>query len=90
MSNQFYLGQNYPNPFNPSTTIDYSIAQKLLVNLKVYDVLGREVAVLVNNSLKPTESYSEVFTANNLPSGVYFYRLTAGEFYQTKKLILFK
>ena len=83
----FTLEQNYPNPFNPSTTIEFSIPKESFVTLKVYDLLGREVATLVNEKL-PTGTYSRVFNAENLSSGVYFYRLEAKNFSQTRKLIL--
>ncbi len=94
----FKLSQNYPNPFNPTTTISYVIARSeatrqsttgLLVQLKVYDALGREVATLVNKEQAPGK-YSVQFNATNLPSGIYFYTLRAGNFKQTKKMILMK
>ncbi len=85
----FYLGQNYPNPFNPTTTVHYSIPQRSNVSLKVYDVLGNEVATLVNEE-KIAGSYEVEFKAENLSSGIYFYTLQAGSFTQTKKLILMK
>ncbi len=85
----FKLSQNYPNPFNPVTTINYSIPSNGNVQLKVYDILGREVASLVNETKTPG-NYKVNFNANNLASGVYFYRLQAGNFIQTKKMILMK
>jgi hypothetical protein len=85
----YELSQNYPNPFNPVTTIDYSIGSPGLATLKVYDMLGIEVASLVNEN-KETGSYSVEFNAGNLPSGIYVYRLTADKFVETKKLILLK
>ena len=85
----FYLSQNYPNPFNPTTTISYSIKENGLVQLKVYDILGREVAELVNEK-KPSGNYSVGFNAKNLSSGIYFYRLTSGNFSDTKELIIVK
>ncbi len=85
----FKLFQNYPNPFNPSTTIRYSIPASEFVTLKVYDVLGNEVATLVNEE-KPAGSYETEFNAVGLSSGIYFYQLQAGNFTQTKKLILMK
>ena len=94
---KFALSQNYPNPFNPNTTIKYSIPSVASgfslsnVTLKVYDILGREVATLVNEQQKP--GYYEVqFTSNNvqLTSGVYFYRIQAGDFVETKKMILLR
>ncbi len=85
----FYLVQNYPNPFNPSTIISYHLLASSVVSLKVYDVLGREVETLVNER-QNSGSHSVIFNACNLPSGVYFYRLQAGAFTQTKKMILMK
>jgi len=94
----FQLSQNYPNPFNPSTSIQYAISSTQLVTLKVYDLLGREVATLVNEE-KPAGSYSVEFRMQNLPtgqaglelsSGIYFYKLQAGSFVETKKMILMK
>ncbi len=86
---QFTLYQNYPNPFNPSTTIKYSIPKASLVSLKVYDILGREVASLVNEE-KPAGNYKAVFNASSFASGVYFYRIQAGSFIAIKKLLLLK
>ncbi len=86
---QFSLEQNYPNPFNPSTTIKYSIPTSEFVSLKVYDVLGNEVATLVNEQ-KPAGSYEIDFNATDLSSGIYLYTLQAGSYTQTKKLILMK
>ena len=85
----FNLEQNYPNPFNPSTSIQYTIRNSQFVSLKVYDVLGNEVATIVNEE-KPIGSYVVNFNANGLASGVYFYRLQAGSFNQTKKFILMR
>ena len=85
----FSLEQNYPNPFNPSTTIRYAIPNGGLVTLKVYDILGREVATLVNEE-KPAGTYQVSFDASSLSSGIYFYRLKSGEFEQTKKFVLMK
>ena len=85
----FSLDQNYPNPFNPSTTISYSIPASSFVTLKVYDVLGNEIATLVN-AQKLEGSYKIMFDAANLPTGIYFYRLQAGSFVETKKMILLK
>jgi len=72
----YRLEQNYPNPFNPSTVISYQLAGQSHVTLRVYDLLGREVAVLVNE-VKSAGNYTATFNASNFPSGVYFYRLTA-------------
>ncbi len=85
----FALLQNYPNPFNPSTNIEYSIPFAGHVNMKVYDVVGREVATLVNEE-KEAGDFKVTFDAKNLPSGVYFYRLTTKNAIQTKKIVLMK
>lgn len=86
---KFALEQNYPNPFNPSTTIQYSIGSKQFVRLKVYDVLGNEIITLVNEE-KPAGTYSSEFNALNFSSGIYYYKITAGNFSQTKKMICIK
>jgi beta-glucanase (GH16 family) len=86
---EFVLYQNYPNPFNPSTTIRFYIPKSEHVTLKVFDVLGREVATLVNGELNPGE-HSVVYKAKGLASGMYFYRLQAGTYHDTKKLLLLK
>lgn len=83
------LSQNYPNPFNPSTVIGYVLPINSHVTLKVYDVLGREVRTLVDARQGPGE-HSVVFDASGLPSGVYFYRMNAGNFRDVKKLIVVK
>ena len=83
------LLSNYPNPFNPTTTITYSLKDAGLVNIKVYDILGSEVAELVNEN-KEAGYYSLEFDASNLPSGFYIYKLQAGNFVDTKKMILLK
>jgi hypothetical protein len=85
----YALSSNYPNPFNPTTTIDYSIKLPGAVTLKVFDMLGTEVATLVNERKEPG-NYSVTFNASELPSGIYFYTLTSGNFTATKKLILLK
>lgn len=87
----FALEQNFPNPFNPTTKIQFSTASKQLITLIVYDVLGNQVATLVNEE-KTAGNYEIIFDAKNidLPSGVYFYKLNAGNFSETKKLILMK
>jgi serine protease len=85
----YALLQNYPNPFNPTTTIQFSIVNSQYTILKVYDVLGREVATLVNEMRQPG-TYSVPFDARNLASGVYMYRLEAGSFIQTRKLLLLR
>jgi|GEM_PF-2104337 len=86
---KFELSQNYPNPFNPSTTIAYSLPQAGNVTLKIYDALGREVATLVND-FKSEGEYRVQFNGSSLSSGMYFYRLQAGSFVETKKLVLMK
>ena len=94
---EFILEQNYPNPFNPGTKIHYTIPsviasrtkQSQLVTLKVFDVLGKEVATLVNEE-KPAGSYEVEFNAASLSSGIYFYKIQAGSFVETKKMILMK
>jgi len=85
----FSLSQNYPNPFNPSTTISYQLPVSKHVTLKVYDILGREVATLVDG-FKSAGSYEVRFNASELSSGVYFMRLTAGTFSSTRKIMLTK
>lgn len=85
----FSLKQNYPNPFNPSTTIKFSLPKESFVHLVVYDELGREAAVLVNEDLKGG-TYDINFDASELTSGIYFYKLSAGNFVETKKMMLIK
>jgi hypothetical protein len=85
----FRLYQNYPNPFNPSTTIKYSIPNAGNISLKVYDVLGKEIATLVNEE-KSSGNYEVEFNASNLTSGIYFYQLKTGNFIETKKMILLR
>jgi len=87
--NNYTLSQNYPNPFNPSTSIHYQFPELSFVTLKVYDVLGREVTILVNEE-KPAGIYEVEFDGVNLPSGIYLYRLYAGNFIETKKMVLLK
>lgn len=86
---RFTLHQNYPNPFNPETNIRFDILYKGDVALKVYDNLGREIQTLVNENLSPG-SYKVDFNASSLPSGAYFYRLTANDFTQTRKMMIIK
>ena len=90
----FILKQNYPNPFNPSTTIRYEIPEQSFVTIKVYDVLGNEIVTLLNEE-KSAGSYEVTFDSHsgnvrNLTSGIYFYKLQAGSFVETKKMILLK
>jgi hypothetical protein len=86
---EYILDQNYPNPFNPSTKITYSIKEEGLVTLKIYDVLGKEIATLVNES-KPEGIYEAEFNASQLPSGMYIYKIQAGSFSDVKKMLLTK
>jgi hypothetical protein len=86
---EFDLSQNYPNPFNPTTKIEYSIHKKSKVRLVVYDLLGREIEVLVNNEQNPGK-HQVVFSSANLTSGIYFYKLSADNHNMTKKMMLMK
>ena len=86
---KYNLSQNYPNPFNPSTTIKYSIPKQSTVTLKVFDVLGSEVATIVNGE-QSQGKYEVEFDSNNLTSGIYFYRLHVGDYVNTRKMILLK
>ena len=86
---EYELTQNYPNPFNPQTTINYQLPRDGMVTLKIYDMLGEEVTTLVNE-FKTTGRYNIIFDGSNLASGVYFYRLEAGNFSDSKKFILMK
>jgi hypothetical protein len=86
---QFELFQNYPNPFNPSTKIEFNLPTDEFVNLIVYDVLGKIITTLVNEQ-KHTGSYEVIFDASDLPSGVFFYKLTAGEYVNIKKMVVIK
>ncbi len=85
----FLLQQNYPNPFNPTATIEYHVPVSGFVTLGVYDVLGREITLLVNEN-KSVGRHSVTFDATDLPGGVYFYRMQAGQFQETRKLVLLK
>ena len=85
----YSLEQNYPNPFNPSTTINFSIGQVTNVKLRVYNILGQQVMTLVDTRMTPGP-HSVVFDAAKLASGVYFYRLDAGDFMSVKKMLLLK
>ncbi len=86
---KYDLLQNYPNPFNPATTISYAIPHRSDVSLKVYNITGQEIAVLVNG-VKDAGEYSVSFNAESLSSGIYFYKITAGQFTSVRKMILIK
>jgi hypothetical protein len=86
---EFTLSQNYPNPFNPSTTIEYQITKSGMTTLKVYNVLGQEVATLVDGVVS-AGSHEATFDASRLSSGIYFYTLRSGSFVETKKMVLLK
>jgi len=89
MVETFILKQNYPNPFNAITTISYQLPERSWVTLKVFDILGKEVAKLVNEE-KPAGNIEVIFNASNLSSGIYFYTLHSGDFTSTRKLVLLK
>jgi hypothetical protein len=89
IARSFKLEQNYPNPFNPSTMIEFSIPAESRVALKVYNILGQEVATLVNESLL-AGNHAVKFDASRFATGVYLYRITAGSFVSTKKMLLLK
>jgi hypothetical protein len=86
---EFLLFQNYPNPFNPTTIITYQIKESDYVQLKVYDVLCHEVALLVDK-VQPSGYYQLTFDGNNLSDGIYFYRLQCGNYVDVKKMVLVK
>jgi hypothetical protein len=86
---EFALAQNHPNPFNPATKIDFSLREECEVNLAVYNVLGQKVATLVNGRMVAGE-HSVNWDARDVGSGVYFYRLTAGDFIETKQMLMLK
>jgi len=85
----YFLGQNYPNPFNSSTNVQFQIVKEGRVKLGIYDILGREVSVLVND-IRQAGIHKEIFDAGNLSSGIYFYKMTAGDFSDIKKMIILK
>ena len=86
---KYSLEQNYPNPFNPSTVIEYQIPAESRVSLKVFDVLGREVKTIVDKN-QSAGKYKINFNAGRLSNGIYYYRLTSGNFVKTKKMIVLK
>ena len=86
---QYFLAQNYPNPFNPSTKIKFGLKDASVVSLKVYDILGNEVATLINE-FRDAGDYEVNFNSVHLSSGIYFYKLTANGFAETRKMILEK
>ncbi|MBK8552548.1 MAG: T9SS type A sorting domain-containing protein [Ignavibacteria bacterium] len=86
---KFLLHQNFPNPFNPITVINYTLAVSINVNLIIYDLLGKQVAEPVNE-IQKEGNYTITFDGSNLPSGVYYYKITAGDFIQIRKMILIK
>ncbi len=86
---EFTLSQSYPNPFNPTVTIQYGLRIQSRVSLKIYNILGQVVATL-KDGVEPAGYKSVIWNANNFSSGVYFYRLTTGDFVQTKKMLLVK
>jgi plastocyanin len=86
---KFKLQQNYPNPFNPITMIKYQVPEISLVTIKVYDVLGKEMETLINEE-KPAGTFEVEFNGGVLSSGIYFYRIKAGDFVETKKMVLMK
>jgi hypothetical protein len=87
---EYSLGQNYPNPFNPTTSIRYAIPVQANVTLKVFNIVGQEVATLLNNEVQNRGSHIVTFDARNLATGVYFYRLEAGKFNEVRKMLLLK
>lgn len=86
---EFSLSQNYPNPFNPSTTIEFTLPKSEYVELKVYNILGKEISTLVSEKLNQG-SHTYTFDGSNLASGIYYCQLTAGEYREVKKMILLR
>jgi len=87
---EYSLSQNYPNPFNPTTKINFSLPEDGKIKLTIYDILGREVKRIVNSEFRSAGRYTVEFNGAGLSSGVYFYRIEAGEFVQTKRMVLLK
>lgn len=90
IADSYSLSQNYPNPFNPSTNINFSLPKSQSVSLKVYDILGNEVASLLNNESLSSGQYKIDFNASSLSSGIYYYTLSTSDFVNTKKMLLIK
>jgi len=86
---KIYLEQNYPNPFNPVTNIRFSLPENLFVNMKIYNSSGKQVSNLVNQNLS-AGTYETTFDASQYPSGIYFYKLSTGDFSETKRMVLIK
>jgi hypothetical protein len=89
LPDEIHLFQNYPNPFNPTTTIKFDLPKSSEVSLKIFNILGEEIATLVSDRLS-AGSYSYEWDGNNLASGVYLYRLQAGEYVETRKMVLMR
>jgi len=89
LPSKFDLAQNYPNPFNPATSISFDLPLKSFVLLKVFDLIGREVATIVSGELS-AGTHTREWNAANMPSGIYFYRLQSDSFSETKKLVLMR
>ena len=85
----YALKQNYPNPFNPFTTIDYSVPKRSFISLSVFNAIGQEVAILIQEEMEPGV-YKITFNAANLPSGIYFYKLQSADFVETRKMVLLR
>ena len=90
MPYSYNLYQNYPNPFNPNTTLSYSLPKESIVKLSVYDVMGREIAIVVDNETKSAGVHTVPFNAERLSSGVYFYKLQTNGYTETKRMLLLK
>nr|HMQ78370.1 T9SS type A sorting domain-containing protein [Ignavibacteria bacterium] len=88
--NYYSLSQNYPNPFNPATEFRFTLPQSSAVTIKIYDIAGREVDVLANDVFMSAGAYEVNYSADRLSSGVYFYRITANDYAETKKMVLTK
>ncbi len=86
---KYWVGQNYPNPFNPTTTIQFGLPKTSYTSIKLFDILGREIMVLIDRKLRAGE-HKVVLNAQDFSSGVYFYRIRAGDFIQTKRLVLLR